>query len=168
MVCGESAGIRTELWRFLPNAPQFGEHAAFSRQRRLNHCSVAIKVRCFCHQSAALLVREKRRECCHVFKCHCGVFLEFFFTCTVRTSVHTHCWRCVHVLDCHKLVYLTAAGWLACVKVSRKLPLCSPLLPLTLSHVPPTLTNASITSQLFPSPYSCSSIFSSYICVPIA
>ena len=35
------------------------------------------------HQSAALLVGEKRRTCHHVFKCHYGTFVAFFLTRTV-------------------------------------------------------------------------------------
>ena len=38
------------------------------------------------HQSAALLVEEKRRTCRHVFKCRCVTFVAFFLMYTVHTS----------------------------------------------------------------------------------
>ena len=37
------------------------------------------------HQSAALLVGEKRRTCRHVFKCRCDTFVAFFLTYTICT-----------------------------------------------------------------------------------
>ena len=67
----------------------FGKRAAFSRQKvpqsNLAHCGAAIKVRqnsahWHGHQSAALLVGEKRRTCRHVFKCRRSTFVAFFLT----------------------------------------------------------------------------------------
>ena len=74
------------LRRFLPNVPQFGEHAAFSRQKAPQSldCGAAI-------QSASLLVGEKRRTCRHVFKCRCSAFVAFFLTrtvCTLKADSH--------------------------------------------------------------------------------
>ena len=44
------------------------------------------------HQSAALLVGEKWRTCCHVFKCRCGTFVSFFLTYSVRIYRGYHKW----------------------------------------------------------------------------
>ena len=73
----------TDLRRFLSNAPQFGEHATFSRQKAPQSldCGAlqAGALRCS-HQSAAHTVGEKQRTCRHIFKCCRGTFVAFFLT----------------------------------------------------------------------------------------
>ena len=59
----------TELQLFLPNVPQFGEYAAFSRQKAKD--------------CAAHTVEEKWCTWRQVFKCRCGTFVAFFLTYTV-------------------------------------------------------------------------------------
>ena len=69
------------LRRFLPNAPQFGERATFSRQKasQSKDCGALQDGALWRHQSAAHTVGEKWRTCRHVLKCCCDT-LVFFFT----------------------------------------------------------------------------------------
>ena len=92
-LCGKHRD--TELQGVLENVPQSSKRAAFSRQKEAQSldCSTLQDgaLRYSGHQSAALLAGEKRCTCRHVFKCHCGAFVAFFLTRTVRRTTPSKC-----------------------------------------------------------------------------
>ena len=74
------------LRHFLPNALQFGECAAFSRQKApqsLDCSTLQDGALWRGHQNAAHMVGEKQCTWRRIFKCCCGMFVAFFLTHTV-------------------------------------------------------------------------------------
>ena len=77
---------RYGLLCFLPNAPQFGEHTAFLRQKAsqsLDCCALQDGVLQHGHHSVAHTVGEKQRTWRRVLTCRCGIFVAFFMTRTI-------------------------------------------------------------------------------------
>ena len=93
MVCAESTGI----WNcdaFLPNAPQFGERATFSRQKA-PQCRKRQELRHSTRRHTAAWPSKcsafggrKVVTCCHVYKCRCDTFVVFFLTLIVYVCMY--------------------------------------------------------------------------------
>ena len=85
----------TLLWfasEFLPNEPQFGKHATFSRQKASQslNCSALQDGALQCsHQSAGHPVGEKQCTWRRVFKCSCDAFVVFFLTRTLCRKMYS-------------------------------------------------------------------------------